>query len=84
MKKIKNKNGISLTCLVITIIVLLIIASISVLLLNGAFKAFEIEKNNLDIQQSCEHEWVITSEYSFLFNSYRTVSKCSKCGKVIK
>ena len=87
MERLKNKKGISLTGLIITIIVLMIIALVSVLLLMGSIKAFEIDKDNKqgsEIQESCEHEWVITSEYSFWFNSYRTVSKCSKCGKVVK
>ena len=34
--------------------------------------------------QECQHNWTISSEYSWLTNSYRTVSKCSKCGKVVK
>lgn len=34
--------------------------------------------------EECEHDWVITSEYDWIFSQYRTVSKCSKCGKVIK
>ena len=35
--------------------------------------------------EECEHEWVVTSEFSLLSQThYRTVSKCIKCGKVIK
>lgn len=34
--------------------------------------------------QACEHDWVISSKYSFLTGNYKTVSKCSKCGRVIK
>lgn len=36
------------------------------------------------LQEECKHDWTITSEYSFWTNSYRTISKCSKCGKVMK
>ena len=32
----------------------------------------------------CEHDWVAGSQYSYWTNIYRTVSKCSKCGKVVK
>lgn len=31
----------------------------------------------------CDHDWVITSKWDWWRNSYKTVSKCSKCGKVI-
>lgn len=34
--------------------------------------------------ENCEHDWVISSEYSVWGRGYRTVSKCSKCGKVVK
>lgn len=36
------------------------------------------------IEEECEHDWVVTSEYSWIFESYRTVTKCSKCGKVVR
>ena len=32
----------------------------------------------------CEHDWVVTSKYSFWTESYKTISKCSKCGKVVE
>lgn len=32
----------------------------------------------------CEHDWVLTSEYVWLTGGYRNISKCSKCGKVVK
>lgn len=32
----------------------------------------------------CEHDWVITSEYSVWGRGYRTISKCSKCGEVVR
>jgi hypothetical protein len=34
--------------------------------------------------ENCEHDWVVSSEYSVWGRGYRTVSKCSKCGKVVK
>ena len=39
---------------------------------------------NTNIEPECEHDWAISSKYSWLTSSYRTVSKCSKCGKVVK
>lgn len=87
MKKLKNNKGISITGLVITIMVLLLIESLSILILvrvNVFTKTEKEGKQETNAQVNCEHDWVITSEYSFWFNSYRTVSKCSKCGKVVK
>lgn len=37
--------------------------------------------SGFDIQ--CEHEFVITSKYNWLLRSYKTISKCIKCGKTI-
>lgn len=31
----------------------------------------------------CEHEFVTTSRYNLLLGSYKTYSKCIKCGKEI-
>ena len=40
--------------------------------------------NSVETVDNCEHDWVITSEYSWYRGQYRTISKCSKCGKVVK
>lgn len=40
--------------------------------------------NSVETVDNCEHDWVVSSEYSVLGRGYRTVSKCSKCGKVVK
>lgn len=29
----------------------------------------------------CEHEYITTSEYNWFLGSYRTFSKCTKCGE---
>ena len=34
-------------------------------------------------QTPCEHNYVTTSKYMWLRQSYRTISKCTKCGKEI-
>lgn len=31
----------------------------------------------------CEHEFVTTSKYMWLRQSYKTISKCTKCGEEI-
>lgn len=43
-----------------------------------------VETVDKPVDNVCEHDWVTGSEYNFWTNSYRTVSKCSKCGKVVK
>lgn len=40
--------------------------------------------NSVETVDNCEHDWVLTSEYVWLRQQYRNVSKCSKCGKVVK
>ena len=29
---------------------------------------------------NCEHEYVVSSKYDWLFEQYKTISKCAKCG----
>ena len=41
-------------------------------------------ENSVETVDNCEHDWVITSEYVWLRQQYRNVSKCSKCGKVVR
>ena len=40
--------------------------------------------NSVETVDNCEHDWVTTSEYSVWGRGYRTISKCSICGKVVK
>lgn len=42
-----------------------------------------INTNKTEIE-NCEHDFVITSKYVFWRNSYKTISKCTKCGKVVE
>ena len=44
----------------------------------------ETVDNSVDNSVECEHDWVVSSEYSWYRNAYRIISKCSKCGKVVK
>lgn len=41
-------------------------------------------ENSVETVDNCEHDWVITSEYVWLRQQYRNVSKCSKCGEVVR
>lgn len=34
--------------------------------------------------ENCEHDFVITSKYDFWRSSYKTISKCTKCGKIVE
>lgn len=31
----------------------------------------------------CQHVFVVSSEYNWWFNQYRTISRCAKCGIVM-
>ena len=44
----------------------------------------ETVDNSVETVDNCEHDWVLTSEYVWLTGAYRNVSKCSRCGKVVK
>jgi len=67
------KVFISIISLIIAVILLIYISDKIIINTN------EIPK----VQQGCEHDWVVTSEYDFIFKSYKTISKCSKCGKKV-
>ena len=87
MNKLKIENGITFIALIITICVLLVLTAATIGIVVSGNKIYEDEKVNMQetkVQQNCEYDWVITSEYDFMHSSYRTVSKCSKCGKVVK
>lgn len=68
----------------------LIIAIITLLALAGAMICLGIYSGEVEqqttqnnIQDECVHDWVVTSRYNILTNSYKTISKCSKCGKEV-
>ena len=54
----------------------------------GAFiygiSRYKLDKNELDMgNANCEHEYVISSKYDWWFEQYKTISRCTKCGKEI-
>ena len=68
------------------IIAIMISIAISGVFISLAMYAEEIEEQRNEtkiVQDDCEHDWVVTSKYVLLRNSYKTISKCSKCGKEI-
>ena len=68
----------------------LAVISIAILLcmLTGCVDTTNIVKENIvtnnTTEAECEHDWVITSRYSFWADAYKTISKCSKCGKTVE
>lgn len=40
--------------------------------------------NPVETVDNCEHDWVVVSEYHFWTQSWRNVSKCSRCGEIVK
>ena len=82
----KFNKGISIVSLVIMIIVLLMTtgAGISLVMYSKDLKRENNEnKTTQKIHENCKHDWVVTSKYDFLTSSYKTISKCSKCGKEV-
>lgn len=79
----KLNKGIMLISLITTIVVLLISAAsgISLVMYNKDLKQENAQDNK--IQKECEHDWVVTSKYDFFRDTYKTISKCSKCGKEV-
>lgn len=62
-----------------TIVIALILAMVFILF---AFM-FDVVENESVVSVNnveCEHEFVITSKYNWFRQSYRTFSKCHKCG----
>lgn len=67
--------------------VLVIMLVVTIFALSACTETNNTENNvsttNVEVTE-CEHDWVVTSKYSFFTDSYKTVSKCSKCGKVVE
>ena len=63
---------------------------IGILTLTGCVELNTATENGVNNNQTvkeikeCEHDWVMTSEYDWVFGGHRIISKCSKCGKKIK
>lgn len=80
---LKREKGITLVALIVTIIVLLILAGISIeMIMNTNIN--EYSNSIIQQEENCQHEWVITSKYDYFRECYKTISKCSKCGKEVE
>lgn len=69
------------------IVLLGFIVLVGLVLLTGCeYKTTNSSQGTTQTKQvkECEHDWVVTSKYNFWTESYKTISKCSKCGKVIE
>lgn len=66
------------------IVSLVIILILVLIVLCGCIEVNEntTEERKIEVVE-CEHDWVITSKYDWFFSQYKTISKCSKCGKEI-
>lgn len=80
-------KGISLISITITSVVVIIFLAITIFisckLSYNYHPTNENNENIIKMQENCQHEWVITSKYDLIRDAYRTISKCSKCGKEI-
>ena len=83
----KGNKGITLVPLTISLVVLLLLASVIISLFkySGDLAKERNTTNTVNtVQENCEHDWVIKSEYNWILKSYKTYSVCSKCGKEIR
>lgn len=72
---------VSISSIVITIITILIILATFGTIIH--YQNSEEHKNIVSNMENCEHDWVVTSKYDFFRESYKTITKCSKCGKEV-
>lgn len=80
---LKREKGITLVALIVTIIVLLILAGISIeMIMNTNIN--EYSNSIIQQEENCQHEYVITSKWDYFKDCYKTISKCSKCGKEVE
>ena len=78
------EKGITLVSLITTIIVLIILTMVSITIVVETIQNETINTNQINQQEICNHEWVITSKYDYMKECYKTISKCSKCGKEVE
>ena len=73
-------ESIKKSSMIIAIMILIAISGVFICL---AMYAEEQRNETKIVQDECKHDWVVTSKYVLLRGSYKTISKCSKCGKEI-
>jgi Tfp pilus assembly protein PilV len=67
----------------VTLIEILIYISLVFIVVVGMYALSEIDSNNELNYEACQHVFVVSSEYNWWLQQYRTISRCSKCGMVI-
>lgn len=72
---------VSISSIVITIMTTIILLTIFGTMIY--YQNSEKHKNIVSNMENCEHDWVVTSKYDFFRESYKTITKCSKCGKEV-
>lgn len=72
---------VSISSIVITIITIIILLTIFGIMI--CYQNSEEHENIVNNMEKCEHDWVVTSKYDFFRESYKTITKCSKCGKEV-
>ena len=66
-----------------TLIEILIYISLVFTVVIGMYALSETDSNNELNYEACQHVFVVSSEYNWWFNQYRTISRCAKCGIVM-
>lgn len=74
-------HKVSISSIVITVITIIILLTIFGTMIY--YQNSEEYQDVVNTMQNCEHKWVITSKYDFFRKSYKTITKCSKCGKEV-
>ena len=67
----------------ITLIDLLIWISLVFIVAIGTCVFCEMDANDELNYEACQHVFVVTSEYNWWLQQYKTISRCAKCGMVI-
>lgn len=75
----KSTYGMFIFILALIIVLVVLIAGV----VNEAKIAMKVEPVT-EKQLNCEHEFAVTSQFDFWTRSYRTISKCIKCGFEVK
>ena len=84
--KQKDKGISSISIVITSVVVMIFLAitiSVSCKLTSNYHPINENDENIIKKQENCQHDWVITSKYDLVRDAYKTISKCSKCGKEI-
>lgn len=74
-------HKVSISAMAITVVTIIILLTIFGTMI--CYQNSEKHENIINNMENCEHDWVVTSKYDFFRESYKTITKCSKCGKEV-